>query len=101
MKLKIALFTLLALCGLVICCLSASLSRTKRQLADAEDLIAIQHETIEKLAELDAIHATINVEVNNRATFGKVTAGDVVVVADQVLRYTRKQLLHPDTLCKN
>lgn len=100
MKLKIALFTLLALCGLVICCLSTSLSRANRQLADAQDLIAVQHEMIEKLSELDAIHATINVEVNNRATFGKVTAGDVEVVADQVLRYTRKQLLHPDTLCK-
>lgn len=55
---------------------------------------------IEKLGSMDAINATVNVEINNRATFGKVTAGDVEVVADQVLRYTRRELLNPDTLCK-
>lgn len=100
MKLKIVLFTLLAFCALVICWLTADLSRTRRQLADAEDLITIQHELIEKLGSMDAINATVNVEINNRATFGKVTAGDVEVVADQVLKYTRRELLNPDTLCK-
>ena len=101
MKLKIILFALLGVSMLVICWLTIDLSRTKRHLADAEELIEIQHEMIEKLGAMDAINATINVEVSNRATFGKVTAGDVEVVADQVLRYTRKQLLEGDTLCKN
>ena len=101
MKIKILFFTLLGVSALVICVLTIDLSHTKRHLADAEELIEIQHEMIEKLGSLDAVNATINVEVNNRATFGKVTAGDVEVIADQVLRYTRKQLLECDTLCKN
>lgn len=101
MKIKILFLALLGVSALVICWLTISLSHTKRHLADAEDLIEVQHEIIEKLGAMDAVNATINVEVNNRATFGKVTAGDVEVIADQVLRYTRKQLLECDTLCKN
>lgn len=101
MKIKILFLALLGVSALVICWLSADLHRTKKHLADAEDLIEVQHEIIEKLGAMDAINATINVEVSNRATFGKVTAGDVEVVADQVLRYTRRELLNVDTLCKN
>lgn len=101
MKIKILFLALLGVSALVICVLTIDLSNTKRHLADAEELIEIQHEMIEKLGSLDAVNATINVEVNNRATFGKVTSGDVEVIADQVLRYTRKQLLECDTLCKN
>ena len=101
MKIKILFFALLGVSALVISCLSIDLHRTKKHLADAESLIEVQHEVIEKLGAMDAIHATINVEVNNRATFGKITAGDVEVVADQVLKYTRRELLNVDTLCKN
>lgn len=101
MKIKILYIALLVIFALVICVLTIDLSHTKHHLADAEELIEIQHEMIEKLGSLDAVNATINVEVNNRATFGKVTSGDVEVIADQVLRYTRKQLLECDTLCKN
>lgn len=101
MKIKILFFALLVVSALVICWLSADLHRTKKHLADAESLIEVQHEVIQKLGAMDAIHATINVEVNNRATFGKITAGDVEVVADQILKYTRRELLNVDTLCKN
>jgi flagellar basal body-associated protein FliL len=100
MKIKIILFAVLLAYSLVICWLSADLARTKKHLADAEDLIEIQHNLIEKLGSLDAINATINVEVNNKATFGSVKAGDVEVIADQILHYTRKELLTTDTLCK-
>lgn len=100
MKIKILFFTLLVACALVIVWLSADLHRTKKHLADAEELIEIQHEMISKLGSLDAVHAVINVEVNNKATFGSVKAGDVEVVADQILHYTRKQLIETDTLCK-
>lgn len=99
MKIKVILFILLLACALVICWLSADLTRTKKQLADTEELIEIQHEMIIKLGSLDAVNATINVEVNNKATFGTINSGDVEVIADQVLRYTRKQLLNTDTLC--
>ena len=99
MKIKILYFALLIACALVIAWLSADLHRTKKHLADAEDLIEIQHEMINKLGSLDAIHATINVEVNNKATFGSVKAGDVDVIADQILRYTRSQLLNNDSIC--
>lgn len=101
MKIKAILFILLLACALVIVWLSASLDRTKKHLADAEELIEIQHEMINKLGSLDAVHAIINVEVNNKATFGSVKAGDVEVVADQILHYTRKELLKKDTLCTN
>lgn len=100
MKIKILFCALLLACALVICWLSADLARTKKHLADAEDLIEIQHNLIEKLGSLDAVSAVINVEVNNKATFGSVKAGDVEIVADQILRYTRKQLVEQDTLCK-
>ena len=99
MKIKILIFIALALCALVIIWLSADLARTKKHLADAEELIEIQHNLIEKLGSLDAVHAVINVEVNNKATFGSVKAGDVEVIADQVLRYTRRQLLNSDSIC--
>lgn len=101
MKLKILFCALLLACALVICWLSADLSRTKKHLADAEDLIEIQHNLIEKLGSLDAVNATINIEVNNKATFGSVKAGDVEVIADQIVKYTRKQLVEQDTLCRN
>lgn len=99
MKVKLLYVTLLVACALVIAWLSADLVRTKKHLADAEELIEIQHEMINKLGSLDAVRAIINVEVNNRATFGTIKAGDVEVVADQVLRYTRSQLLNNDTIC--
>lgn len=100
MKIKLLIFIIFALCALVIVWLSADLARTKKHLADAEELIEIQHNLIERLGAMDAVHAVINVEVNNKATFGSVKAGDVEVVADQILHYTRKQLLDTDTLCK-
>lgn len=100
MKLKILFFAVLLACTLVIVWLSADLSRTKKHLADAEELIEIQHEMIDKLGSLDAVRAVINVEVNNKATFGSIKAGDVEVVADQILYYTRKQLIEQDTLCR-
>lgn len=100
MKLKILFSAVLLACALVISWLSADLARTKKHLADAEELVKIQHEMIIKLGSLDAVNATINVEVNNKATFGSVKAGDVEVVADQIIRYTRKELLNTDTLCK-
>lgn len=99
MKIKVILFILLLACTLVICWLSADLTRTKKHLADAEELIEIQHEMIIKLGSLNAVNATINVEVTNKATFGSVKAGDVEVIADQILHYTRKQLIERDTLC--
>lgn len=101
MKLKIIFFAVLLACALVIAWLSADLARTKKQLADAEGLVEIQHEMIEKLGSLDAVRAVINVEVNNKATFGTINSGDVQVIADQVLQYTRKQLIENDTLCTN
>lgn len=101
MKLKIFLFALLCVAMAIIFWLSAELQTTKRHLADAEDLIEIQHNMIERLGELDAVRAIINVEVNNKATFGSVKAGDVEVIADQVVRYARKELLNTDTLCRN
>lgn len=101
MKMKVISLALLGVSALVICWLSADLRRAKKHLTDAEQLIEIQHELIEKLGAMDAINATINVTVSNKATFGTVKAGDVEVVADQVLRYTRRELLQPDTLCMN
>lgn len=99
MKSKIIYFILLIVCALVIAWLSADLHRTKKHLADAESLIEIQHEMINKLGSLDAVHAVINVEVTNKATFGSIKSGDVEVIADQVMRYTRSQLLNNDTIC--
>lgn len=84
-------------CALVICWLSADLARTKKHLTDAEELIEIQHEMIDKLGSLDAVRAVINVEITNKATFGSIKAGDVEVVTDQILHYTRKQLLNDTT----
>ena len=101
MKLKIFLFALLGVAMAIIFWLSAELKTTKRHLQDAEDLIEIQHDMIERLGEIDAVRAIINVEVNNRATFGSVKAGDVEVIADQVVKYARKELLNTDTLCRN
>lgn len=98
MKIKLLLFALLLACALVIAWLSADLARTKKHLADAEELIEIQHNLIEKLGSLDAVNATINVEVNNKATFGSVKAGDIEIIADQILHYTRKQLLNDSTI---
>lgn len=99
MKIKILYFAILIVCALIIVWLSADLSRTKKQLADANELIKVQHEMIIKLGALDAVNATINVEVNNKATFGSIKAGDVEVIADQILRYTRSQLLNTDSIC--
>lgn len=101
MKIKVVFLALLGISALVICWLSTDLHRTKKHLADAEQLIETQQELIEKLGEMDAINATINVTVNNKATFGTIKAGDIEVVADQVLRYARRELLNPDTLCTN
>lgn len=99
MKIKILYFTILIACALAIAWLSADLHRTRKNLANANELIEIQHEMIDKLGSLDAVRAIINVEVTNKATFGSIKAGDVDVIADQVLRYTRSQLLNNDTIC--
>jgi hypothetical protein len=101
MKIKVILTALFVASLLVIAWLTADLMRAKKQLADSAELIEIQHELINKLGSMDAINATINVEVHNKATFGSVKAGDVEIVADQVLRYTRRELLKSDTLCTN
>lgn len=101
MKIKVLYFVILIVCALVIAWLSADLHRAQMQLADANELIDIQHEIIERLGSLDAVHASINVEVNNKATFGTINSGDVEVIADQVLRYTRRELLNTDSICKN
>lgn len=101
MKLKLILIALLIVCAFTICSLSTALHRANQHLADAEELIEIQHSMIEKLGAMDAVNATISVNVTNRATFGAVHAGDVDVIADQILHYTRKQLLDSDTLCTN
>ena len=101
MKTKLLYIALLIVSLLAIIGLIINLSTTKKHLADAEELIEIQHELIEKLGAMDAINATISVNVTNRATFGTINAGDVEVVADQILRYTRRELLQTDTLCTN
>lgn len=98
MKIKAILSIIIAILTAVICWLSADIARTKKHLADAEELIEIQHKIIERLGSLDAVNATISVQVNNRATFGCVKAGDIEIVADQILHYTRKQLLNDSTL---
>ena len=101
MKKKVLYITLLIACLLAIIGLIINLSTTRKHLVDAEELIEIQHGIIERLGSMDAVNATISVNVNNRATFGTINAGDVEVVADQILRYTRKELLQTDTLCTN
>ena len=83
----------------IIIALSISLSLRKKNLADANELIEIQHEMIERLGEIDAVHCEISVNLSNKTTFGNIKQSDINVVADQVVRYTRKELLKNDTIC--
>lgn len=94
MKTKVFLSAFIVLFLIVICWLSADILRLKKQLNQATA-------TIERLAGMQAVYCSVSVEVNNKATFGSIKAGDVEVVADQILKYTRGQLLQNDTLCKN
>lgn len=71
----------------------------KKRIADAEYLIEIQHKTIERLGELDAVRCNITVNLSNKTTFGSIKQSDVNIVADQVLHYTRRELLNNDTIC--
>ena len=83
----------------IIIALSASLSLRKKNLADANELIEIQHEIIERLGELDAVHCEISVNLSNKTTFGNIKQSDINIIADQVVRYMRKELLKNDTIC--
>lgn len=98
MKLKILLFAVILACALVICSLSADIARTKKHLADAEELIEIQHDMIERLGSLDAVKCNIEVHLSNKTTFGNIKQSDINIVADQIQHYTRKQLLNDSTL---
>lgn len=98
MKIKILFCALLSACVLVICWLSADIARTKKHLADAEDLIEIQHEMIERLGSLDAVKCSIEVHLSNKTTFGNIKQSDINIIADQIQHYTRKQLLNDSTL---
>lgn len=52
-----------------------------------------QQKMIETLSEMSAVHCEVTVNIRNTATFGKVVAGDVEVIADQIARATRKEIL--------
>lgn len=99
MKLKIFLFALLGVAVAIIFWLSAELQTTKRHLADAEDLIEIQHDMIERLGELDAVRCNIEVHLSNKTTFGNIKQSDINIIANQVQQYTRREILQRDTLC--
>lgn len=97
---KYILITIIA--GLLIISNIVTLSiikSQKKRIADAEYLIEIQHEMIERLGELDAVRCNITVNLSNKTTFGSIKQSDVNIVADQVLHYTRRELLNNDTIC--
>lgn len=94
MKTKVYLFAIIALFLIVICWLSADIVRLKSELKKTVAMV-------ERLADMQAVYCSVSVEVNNKATFGNVKTGDVEVIADQILKYTRGQLLQNDTICKN
>lgn len=52
-----------------------------------------QRKMIERLSEMSAVHCEVSVNIRNTATFGKVVAGDVEVIADQIARATRREIL--------
>lgn len=52
-----------------------------------------QRKMIENLSEMSAVHCEVIVNIRNTATFGKVVAGDVEVMAEQIARATRKEVL--------
>lgn len=99
MKLKILLLALLGVAVATIFWLSAELNVTKRHLQDAEELVEIQHEMIERLGELDAVRCNIEVHLSNKTTFGNIKQSDINIIADQVQQYTRREILQRDTLC--
>lgn len=99
MKSKVFLFALLGVAVAIIFWLSAELQATKRHLQDAEDLIEIQHEMIERLGELDAVRCNVEVHLSNKTTFGNIKQSDINVIADQIQQYTRREILQRDTLC--
>lgn len=98
MKIKAILSIIIVILTAIICWLSADLSRTKKHLADANELIEIQHEMIERLGSLDAVKCNIEVHLSNKTTFGNIKQSDINIVADQIQHYTRKQLLNNSTL---
>lgn len=98
MKIKGILLIVIAVLLAVVCWLSADLSRTKKHLADANELIGIQHEMIERLGSLDAVKCNIEVHLSNKTTFGNIKQSDINIVADQIQHYTRKQLLNDSTI---
>lgn len=99
MKLKILLLALLGVAVAIIFWMSAELQATKRHLQDAEDLVEIQHEMIERLGELDAVRCNIEVHLSNKTTFGNIKQSDINIIADQVQKYARREILQRDTLC--
>lgn len=98
MKIKAILSIIIVILTAVICWLSADIARCKRNLADANELIEIQHEMIERLGSLDAVKCSIEVHLSNKTTFGNIKQSDINIVADQIQHYTRKQLLNDSTL---
>lgn len=98
MKIKGILLIVIAILTAVICWLSADLSRTKKHLADAEGLVEVQHEMIERLGSIDAVKCNIEVHLSNKTTFGNIKQSDINIIADQIQHYTRKQLLNDSTL---
>lgn len=99
MKLKILLFALLGVAVAIIFWLFAELNTTKKHLQDAEDLVEIQHEMIERLGSLDAVRCNIEVHLSNKTTFGNIKQSDINIIADQIQEYTRREILQRDTLC--
>ena len=99
MKLKILLFAMLGVAMAIIFWMSAELQATKRHLADAEDLIEIQHSMIERLGELDAVRCNVEVHLSNKTTFGNIKQSDINIIAEQVQQYTRREIIQRDTLC--
>lgn len=97
MKIKAILSIIIVILTAIICWLSADIARCKRNLADANELIEIQHEMIERLGSLDAVKCNIEVHLSNKTTFGNIKQSDINIVADQIQHYTRKQLLNDST----
>lgn len=79
--------------------LSITCAHQKRHIKDATELIEVQHEMIERLGELDAVRCSISVNLSNKTTFGNIKQSDINVIADQVMHYTRRELLQTDSIC--
>ena len=79
--------------------LSIVCAQQKKHIKDASELIEVQHEIIERLGELDAVRCNISVNLSNKTTFGNIKQSDINVIADQVMHYTRRELLKSDSIC--